>query len=314
MSNYKMLIDLSLCVGCGACAIACKGGNNTQTKDRGQNFNWADFLTNTTGGFPNTKWEAVPVRCNHCDDPLCVSACPVAPTSDSTCVGNKRKAMYKLNDDKGGLVLHDDDKCIGCRRCQRACPYSVIDIGGARAQWSAISYNDAIPHSFWNGTKSVVEEGSSSPAELVDMTQAYLNPDGATSSTAPPTRTKWEFEGGSVGTLPAIYDVREQGVVEKCYFCAHRTLATAPLLPYCVQACPANARMVVTSATLKDDRGTDYVPGAYSATSPIKVISALPTGAKVLAHGSMRKASFSGPLSSGASRPNTYYIGSFSKR
>ena len=53
----------------------------------------------------------VSVSCNHCDDPACVKVCPT-------------KAHAK-HDDKGGLVLIDPAKCIGCGMCAQACPYGA---------------------------------------------------------------------------------------------------------------------------------------------------------------------------------------------
>ena len=63
-----MVIDLQKCVGCGACALACKTENNTQARARGQSFNWADFAYKTDGTFPDVKFTAIPVRCNHCSE------------------------------------------------------------------------------------------------------------------------------------------------------------------------------------------------------------------------------------------------------
>ena len=101
-----MVIDLQKCVGCGACAIACKTENNTPNRDtaRGQTFNWADFLMYTEGKFPKVKFSAMPVLCNHCSNAPCVAACPVKP----------QKAMFKTPD---GITMHNDERCIGCRRC-----------------------------------------------------------------------------------------------------------------------------------------------------------------------------------------------------
>ena len=76
MPKYGMVIDLQKCVGCGACALACKTENNTQDRAKGQTFNWADYLMKAEGKFPKTKFEVKPVLCNHCTDALCVKALP----------------------------------------------------------------------------------------------------------------------------------------------------------------------------------------------------------------------------------------------
>ena len=115
MARLGMLVDLNRCVGCGACALACKSENNTPSRAGGQGHNWADFIMKTEGTFPDTVHVAMPVMCNHCTDAPCVTACSVAP-----------KAMYKSPD---GITLHDPDLCIGCRRCQQACPYSESELG-----------------------------------------------------------------------------------------------------------------------------------------------------------------------------------------
>ena len=115
MARLGMVIDLQRCVGCGACAFACKAENNTRDRADGQAFNWADFVMRTEGTFPNVTHWVMPVLCNHCSDAPCVAACPVTP-----------KAMFKTPD---GITMHNDDSCIGCRRCQYACPYSVGTLG-----------------------------------------------------------------------------------------------------------------------------------------------------------------------------------------
>ena len=109
MSRLGMVIDLQKCVGCGACAFACKAENNTRTRGKGQSHNWADFVMKTEGTFPNATHQVLPVLCNHCTAAPCVEVCPVTP-----------KAMFKTPE---GITMHNDELCIGCRACQNACPH-----------------------------------------------------------------------------------------------------------------------------------------------------------------------------------------------
>ena len=212
MTQYAMVIDLQKCVGCGACALACKTENNTALRRKGQTFNWADFVHATIGAFPHTRYRTMPVLCNHCSNAPCVEACPVDP-----------KAMYKTPD---GITMHNDARCIGCRACQEACPYSMDEVekDGADGQYSVISYNEegAPTHPFFTDRTEMIKDCTSSGAELAALA-------GAT----PPDETKYLH--------PDYQSVRRDNIVEKCIFCDHRLKNGE--LPYCVVACPSGARI-----------------------------------------------------------------------
>jgi Fe-S-cluster-containing dehydrogenase component len=123
MMKLGMVIDLSRCVGCGACAFACKTENNTRNRntEKGQSHNWADFLMHSEGTFPNTKHFVIPVLCNHCDEPPCIKICPGNPEKAGK--GKPYKALFKTPE---GITLHNPDLCVGCGDCQtkNGCPYS----------------------------------------------------------------------------------------------------------------------------------------------------------------------------------------------
>jgi len=212
MTQYAMVIDLRKCVGCGACALACKTENNTALRRNGQTFNWADFLHETTGKFPDTRYRTIPVLCNHCSDAPCVDACPVEP-----------KAMYKTAD---GITMVNHERCIGCRACQKACPYSMEEVkrDGEYGEYSVISYNEEgkPTQPFFADTTEMIKECTSSGAEIAKK-----------AGDTPPHRTRYSH--------PDYEDVRRPHVVEKCIFCEHRVKKGE--LPYCVVACPATARI-----------------------------------------------------------------------
>ena len=254
MARLGMVIDLQRCVGCGACAFACKAENNTRDRADGQSYNWADFVMKTEGTFPNTTHWVMPVLCNHCTDAPCVKACPVNP-----------KAMYKTPD---GITMHDDALCIGCRMCQYACPYSSGSLGADSldgAAYSVISFNpkDASAQPRWTADVAVIPGGTATGA----MTAKAA---GAT----PPAKNLWP--AGDVDP------VRNAGVVEKCTFCYHRT--SNGLQPACVEVCPSKARIfgdqddpnaeiakvlkAQKSFSLQEDKGTKpnvHYVGKYSA-------------------------------------------------
>ena len=126
-----LVIDLDICVGCHACAVACKEWN-----DGGQFGPLPD--ENAYGKQPLGVWfnrvhsyevakddERVanamtihfPRSCLHCETPDCVTVCPTG-------------ASYKRADD--GIVLVDENKCIGCQLCAWACAYGAREFSEER--------------------------------------------------------------------------------------------------------------------------------------------------------------------------------------
>lgn len=111
--QYGFFIDSSKCTGCKTCQVSCKdekdnvlgvhfrrvyeygGGTWQQVAGSWQNDTFTYYLS---------------IACNHCDEPTCVQGCPTG-------------AMHKRKQD--GLVVVNQDVCIGCRYCEMRCPYGA---------------------------------------------------------------------------------------------------------------------------------------------------------------------------------------------
>ena len=100
--KFVMVIDLAKCDGCGECTKACQKMHFTPP-DR----EWIKVLTMQDNEKSAPYY--FPKPCFHCDNPPCTKVCPV-------------DATFKRQD---GIVLVDNERCIGCRFCMAACPYSV---------------------------------------------------------------------------------------------------------------------------------------------------------------------------------------------
>ena len=103
-----LLIDLTLCIGCGKCVEACKVQNKLPGKVEPilTAQTWATLETHKKD---NEKKMWVRRLCMHCEEPACASVCPVA-------------AFEKTDT---GAVIYKSERCIGCRYCMVACPFSV---------------------------------------------------------------------------------------------------------------------------------------------------------------------------------------------
>jgi len=132
---YGMGIDLATCIGCGRCADACKSENGV-SREPFFFRTWVEQYTILNDGTVNIispnggidgftqtvpdedifKSFFVPKMCNHCEKSPCIQVCPVGATYDSP----------------EGVVLVDENYCIGCRYCVQACPYGCRFIDPVR--------------------------------------------------------------------------------------------------------------------------------------------------------------------------------------
>ena len=133
-----LVIDLDTCVGCHACAVGCKEWNaggiagpltDSDPFGKAPSGVWFNRVhsyeleaTSACGGAHPAPAQPAqtlhfPRSCLHCETPACVTVCPTG-------------ASYKRAED--GIVLVDEDKCIGCQLCAWACPYGAREISAQK--------------------------------------------------------------------------------------------------------------------------------------------------------------------------------------
>ncbi|NBR13228.1 MAG: 4Fe-4S dicluster domain-containing protein [Flavobacteriales bacterium] len=219
--RWGMTIDLSSCIGCGSCLIACQSENNVPVvgKDevrRGREMHWLridryfasdeEAVVGTRKdketfsydkaelAAENPKVVHMPLMCHHCNHAPCETVCPVAATTHSN----------------EGLNQMTYNRCIGTRYCANNCPYKVRRFN-------------------WFNYPSYKKFTEINPAQD-DLGRMVLNPD---------------------------VTVRTRGVMEKCSFCVQRIQATklvakkelrpvldGELATACSDSCPTNAIIV----------------------------------------------------------------------
>ncbi len=113
MPRWGMVIDLAKCTACQACVVACQTENNVacvppEQAAVGRIMSWISVLPEPEGEYGRMSMRLMPLPCVHCDNPPCIKVCPVKATA--------------LNPE--GIVRQIFPRCIGCRYCTNACPYT----------------------------------------------------------------------------------------------------------------------------------------------------------------------------------------------
>jgi len=200
--QWGMSIDLSSCVGCGACVLACQSENNVPIvgKDqviRNREMHWLR-IDRYYSGWKEKGFEAAvddpqsvvqPMLCQHCENAPCESVCPVNATVH----------------DEEGLNVMAYNRCVGTRYCSNNCPYKV-------RRFNFFDYNkrslDQLKGPWYGSPLTTAKDGE------WNFTRWWKNPDLG-------TRPDDEWDLLKLVKNPDV-SVRMRGVMEKCTFCVQR--------------------------------------------------------------------------------------------
>src|SRR5689334_5758461 len=110
--QYRFHFDMTKCIGCKCCVVACNEQNGNPAE-----INWRRVGEIEGGHYPFAQRFHLSMGCNHCLEPSCLIGCPV-------------EAYTK--DPKTGVVIHSADTCIGCQYCTWNCSYGVPQYNAER--------------------------------------------------------------------------------------------------------------------------------------------------------------------------------------
>jgi carbon-monoxide dehydrogenase iron sulfur subunit len=108
----KIFAHEEFCMGCGLCEVHCAVWHS-KSKELVKAFKKEQTKPFSRVTVVQEKPVSLAVQCRHCDDPPCVYACLTG-------------AMHI--DEETGLVMHDDEKCVGCLTCIMVCPLGAVKI------------------------------------------------------------------------------------------------------------------------------------------------------------------------------------------
>lgn len=116
MSKQKgFYIETDKCINCWACEVACQQWHNIKAGT----WRRRRVLDIVNGTFPDVKRTFISMSCMHCEQPACEAVCPTGAISKRT---------------EDGIVVVDQNKCIGCHYCFFACPFGVPAYGNGVMQ------------------------------------------------------------------------------------------------------------------------------------------------------------------------------------
>ncbi len=104
MKKYAFKMDAAKCIGCRTCTMACKNYNQLLPQ-----IQWRKVYPLAENIYPHRERAFYSLACNHCEKPACHQACPTN--------------SYTKREDN--IVVHNQDTCIGCTNCVRACPFGA---------------------------------------------------------------------------------------------------------------------------------------------------------------------------------------------
>jgi MoCo/4Fe-4S cofactor protein with predicted Tat translocation signal len=203
--HWAMHVDLSACIGCGACQVACLAENNVPVVGkrevaRHHEMTWLRIDRYYYGDYENPKAVYQPMMCQHCDNAPCENVCPVAATNHSS----------------EGLNQMTYNRCIGTRYCANNCPYKV-----RRFNWLDYTTADL----FGMNEPQVANEDM--PFGADNLTRMVLNPDVTVRSRGVIEKCSFCVQRIQQGKLTAKSEMR--------------SLRDADVRTACQTACPTGA-------------------------------------------------------------------------
>ena len=225
--QWGMAIDLSTCVGCSACVMACQSENNIPIVGKEQVTNnremhWIRIDRYYTGSVAQPQLVYQPMLCQHCEAAPCESVCPVNATVH----------------DEEGLNVMVYNRCVGTRYCSNNCPYKV-------RRFNYFDYNKRPLNALYKSPMVSATDGE------WEMKRWFKNPDKG-------SKPEDEWDLMKLVRNPDV-TVRMRGVMEKCTFCVQRIeqakiaqkvkarasadveIPDGTFTTACAQACPAEA-------------------------------------------------------------------------
>lgn len=134
MTRFGMVIDLDLCSGCAACSVACSTECNlpfgsAEEAAAGRLMRWLQVLPRVEGQYPRVHASLQPMMCQQCDKAPCTLVCPVSATYVNP----------------QGIVAQVYWRCVGCRYCVNACPYTLKWFNWKDHEWPGATLDATNP-------------------------------------------------------------------------------------------------------------------------------------------------------------------------